>query len=313
MIKGLSITPPILGRISIGRIVETNGRRLPEKDDQFTITSQVQHQDSWIPHPLDAIFREASSGGKLRAIPITLMFSEPELNLRAAYCMFDQQSGRPLCTGNGDVCKRVTATSVSEFPCPTPDVCEMAQGRCKPYGRLNVQIDAADELGSFIFRTAGYNSIRTLTARLHYYQAVSGNLLACLPLELRLRGKSPTQARHDSIYYVDLTIREGTTLESAITTAKQTNRRRLRAGYDQEALNQAARRGFANGGFEESGEEIPALVEEFFINHSEMNGNAGNSSIAKSKTSAKRQGLRGKLIQKAKSLENPSNSKTGED
>jgi len=264
MIKGLSITPPILGRISIGRVVETNGRRLPEKDDQFTITSQVQHQDSWIPHPLDAIFREASSGGKLRAIPITLMFSEPELNLRAAYCMFDQQSGRPLCTGNGEVCKRVTATGISEFPCPTPDVCEMAQGRCKPYGRLNVQIDAADELGSFIFRTAGYNSIRTLTARLHYYQAVSGNLLACLPLELRLRGKSPTQAHHNPIYYVDLTIREGTTLESAITTAKQINRRRLRAGYDQEALNQAARRGFANGGFEDSGEEIPAIVEEFF-------------------------------------------------
>jgi len=42
MIKGLSITPPVLGRISIGRVVERNGKRLPEKDDQFTITSQVQ-------------------------------------------------------------------------------------------------------------------------------------------------------------------------------------------------------------------------------------------------------------------------------
>lgn len=42
MIKGLAITPPILGRISIGRVVEKNGKRLPEKDDQFTITSQIQ-------------------------------------------------------------------------------------------------------------------------------------------------------------------------------------------------------------------------------------------------------------------------------
>jgi hypothetical protein len=42
MIKGLAITPPILGRISIGKIVEKNGKRLPEKDDQFTITSQIQ-------------------------------------------------------------------------------------------------------------------------------------------------------------------------------------------------------------------------------------------------------------------------------
>lgn len=31
MIKGLAITPPILGRISIGRIIEKNSKRLPEK------------------------------------------------------------------------------------------------------------------------------------------------------------------------------------------------------------------------------------------------------------------------------------------
>lgn len=36
MIKGLAITPPIIGRISIGRVVERNGQRLPAKDDQFT-------------------------------------------------------------------------------------------------------------------------------------------------------------------------------------------------------------------------------------------------------------------------------------
>jgi len=42
MIKGLAITPPVLGRISIGRVIEKNGKRLPEKDDQFTITSHSQ-------------------------------------------------------------------------------------------------------------------------------------------------------------------------------------------------------------------------------------------------------------------------------
>ena len=29
MIKGLAITPPVLGRISIGKVVEKNGKRLP--------------------------------------------------------------------------------------------------------------------------------------------------------------------------------------------------------------------------------------------------------------------------------------------
>ena len=48
MIKGLAITPPILGRISIGKMVEKNGKHLPEKDDQFTLTSQIQNKDGWV-------------------------------------------------------------------------------------------------------------------------------------------------------------------------------------------------------------------------------------------------------------------------
>ena len=47
---------------------------------------------------------------------------------------------------------------------------------CKPYGRLNVLIGDDDPLGSFVFRTTGFNSIRTLSARL--VQAISGNRLA---------------------------------------------------------------------------------------------------------------------------------------
>ena len=57
MIKGLAITPPVLGRISIGKIIEKNGKRLPEKDDQFTITSQIQGKEGWVKHPLDEQLR----------------------------------------------------------------------------------------------------------------------------------------------------------------------------------------------------------------------------------------------------------------
>jgi hypothetical protein len=59
MIKGLAITPPILGRIAISRVVEKNGKHLPEKDDQCTITSQVQNRDGWVLHPLDEELRKA--------------------------------------------------------------------------------------------------------------------------------------------------------------------------------------------------------------------------------------------------------------
>ena len=70
MIKGLTITPPILGRISIGHIVEKNSKFLPQKDDQFTITSQIQNKDGWVRHPIDEKLRSNSDNGKLRKIPV---------------------------------------------------------------------------------------------------------------------------------------------------------------------------------------------------------------------------------------------------
>ena len=69
MLKGFAITPPVVGRISIGRVVERNGMRLPEKDDQFTLTSQVQNRDGWLLHPLDESLRQ-QAGGKLRSLPV---------------------------------------------------------------------------------------------------------------------------------------------------------------------------------------------------------------------------------------------------
>lgn len=265
MIKGLAITPPILGRISIGSVVEKNGKRLPVKEDFFTITSQVQGRNGWVNHPLDEELRKKAGADKLRSIPVRVLFNAPELNLRAEYSLFDRQTGRPLCVGNGETCRRFTDSGIQSLPCPSPDGCELAKGgACKPYGRLNVQIGDEDELGSFIFRTTGFNSIRTLAARLSYYQAVSGNLLACLPLELRLRGKSTTMSHRSAIYYVDLTIREGLTLEAAIAQARETDQRRRECGFNQIALDEAAANGFANGAFEESVEETLETLEEFY-------------------------------------------------
>ncbi len=265
MIKGLAITPPVLGRISIGRVIEKNGKRLPEKDDQFTITTQVQVAGAWMLHPHDEELRKNAPNGKLRSIPVRMLFNDPDLNLRAEYSMFDRQTGRPVCVGNGENCRRITAGSVQTLPCPSPDACELAKGgMCKPYGRLNVGIGDDDALGTFIFRTTGFNSIRTLAARLSYYRAVSGNLLACLPLELRLRGKSTTQSHRGAIYYVDLAVREGMTLEDAITEAKALDARRKEAGLDQVALDTAAQAGFGNAAFEFTEEEGPEILEEFY-------------------------------------------------
>ncbi len=93
MIKGLAITPPILGRISIGRVVEKNGKRLPEKDDQFTITSQIQSKEGWVKHPLDEQLRAKAPNQKLRTIPVRMIFNDPESEsyVLSTACLTDRQ------------------------------------------------------------------------------------------------------------------------------------------------------------------------------------------------------------------------------
>lgn len=287
MIKGLAITPPILGRISIGKVVEKNGKRLPEKDDQFTITSQIQSKEGWIKHPLDEQLRSKAPNQKLRTIPVRMIFNDPDLNLRAEYTLFDRQTGRPICVGNGETCQRLTNQGVEQHPCPSPDLCSLAQGgNCKPYGRLHVNLDESDELGTFIFRTTGFNSIRTLAARLNYYHAASNGLLSCLPFQLTLRGKSTTQSYRTPVYYVDLTLREGVNLQQAIQMAKDNDQQSKQSGFNQSALDHTARQGFANAQFEVNSEEGLDLVEEFYSDENQKGDVEQAQSVTTARTKA---------------------------
>ena len=85
------------------------------------------------------------------------------------------------------------------------------------------------------------------------------------------------------IYYVDLTVRSGVSVEDALTEAKRLESDRQEAGFDQVALEMAARQGFSNGAFEESDEEGGAVVEEFYP---EGDGRQGGPGITSEKTVA---------------------------
>jgi hypothetical protein len=266
MIKGLAVTPPVIGRISIGRLVNKNDKWLPEKDDSFTLTTQVQGRDGWLLHPLHQPLADANANGKIRAIPIHVLFNDSDLNLRAEYSAFDRQTGRPLCVGNGEQARRIGDDGLQELACDGPERCAFAKAHaCKLYGRFNVQVEGQqDALGSFIFRTTGYNSVRTLAARLKYFEAVCGGNTRHLPLLLRLRAKSTTQSRRAPVYYVDLTLRDGDSLAEAVATARAEAQQWRDAGIDSAQLEAAARQLLANGQFEDSVEEAPLVLEEFY-------------------------------------------------
>ena len=116
-------------------------------------------------------------------------------------------------------------------------------------------------MASFIFRTTGFNSIRTLAARLSYWNAVSHGAAKHLPLSLKLRAKSTTQSHRAPIYYVDLTLREGVDSNEALGQATIQGKEHTEEDH---ALEAAARLGFSNGILEETEEEREAVLEEFF-------------------------------------------------
>jgi len=88
------------------------------------------------------------------------------------------------------------------------------------------------------------------------------------------------------------------TIEDAFAQARQLNERRQSGGYEQAALDVVAREGLSNGAFEDSEEERPEIVEEFFT---ETNMGTGNSSTKKHKE--EKVGLREKLNAKVANVE----------
>ena len=66
------------------------------------------------------------------------------------------------------------------------------------------------------------------------------------------------------VYYVDLTLRDGIHLQEAIQTAKEIDQQSKQAGFNQNALDQMARQGFANARFEVNSDEGLDVVDEFY-------------------------------------------------
>ena len=79
-----------------------------------------------------------------------------------------------------------------------------------------------------------------------------------------MRGKSTRQSRGTPIFYADITLREGMSMEETLAAAKQLDEQRQHSGFNQDALDLIAREALSNGAFEEDEDDISAVVEEFY-------------------------------------------------
>ena len=173
------------GKIKIGRkAARTDETRMgpPQKLDHFVVTTMVREKDGNFARD-DAFHRAA--GDKPRALPVRLLFDEPEQNLQTRYAAYQ---GRKLwCAGDGETAYREDQGQ-RRCPCPNRDPgYEPAKGEgpvCKLNARLVVQLETGRVGGVHVFRTTSYNSVSRLFHSMERLRAVTGGRLADIPLQL---------------------------------------------------------------------------------------------------------------------------------
>lgn len=267
-IKNFAYTIPTVGRITIGERVEHNGQRLPHKLNHFKITGHHQRDGRFVEHPAHSVVaaQTGQDKDKVTWIPIKLMFDDPELSVRERYEAFSPD-GRMLCAGDGETARRRQGAEVEQVLCAGADHCAYAKmARCKLMTRLNVQLNVpaggtytADPLSTFILRSSGFNTARTIRAKLTSLAAILGGRLTGVPLELRLRQKSSAASYQSIFYYVDIV--PATDLISCAQLAKKHADDMLNAGLDQAAFEAAVKEGLANGPFEDTSEDFLEAAE----------------------------------------------------
>jgi hypothetical protein len=251
IIRGVTLTPPVIGRIAAGHTIVKGDKAFPVKDDHFSITTLVQDGKTrvWEEHPL----QKTLAGGKekLRAIPVRIAYDDVNLNLNNRFSVFDPQKGRPLCVGNGDCARRVSEGGIKDIDCPRPESCEFGQRmRCKNFSRAYFRIEGQeDELGAFILRTASFNSLDRLGSRLNQLSGLTGGKIAHMPMLLVLMSKTTAQSFRTPIYFSDLVTRPGMSLMDAVDEARKYHETLSRAGLSLEGLEEALRAGLANSDF----------------------------------------------------------------
>ena len=208
MLKGLALRHRSLAGFPSEKWWRRNGKRLPEKDDEFTVTSQVQSLGNWVNHPLDETLRK-TPGSKLRNIPVRLLFDDPDLNLRANYSLFDRTTGRPMCVGNGETCRRRTSDGVQTLPCPSPDsLCAGVRWSVQTLWSAERSPSATTiRWAAFVFRTTGYQQHPDPVGAAAVFPCGVGRRAVHPAAGTSAAREIDASGHRAAIYYVDLTVR----------------------------------------------------------------------------------------------------------
>lgn len=203
LVKGLTPRLPERGKIKIGikgqwiESKEGNSFQPPKKLDHFIITKTVRGEDKLANFVEDTALMTLLKGeyadpdGKLRRIPIRLLFNDIGLNVQTRYAAY---KGRKtlLCSGDGKSATKNDGkggfTEV-ECPCKHKDPVYQAEHpketKCKLTTRFQCEIVGCEEVGGvFIFRSTSYNIGVELPSSIAYIDTLTTGVLIGLDLTL---------------------------------------------------------------------------------------------------------------------------------
>lgn len=267
LLGGMTYLTPVIGTIRIGSVEDRLGIKLPVPDDEFSVHARFRDDaGKWVEHAEHSKLKETGDNlvnGKLRRIPVRLVYDSPNLNMGEQYAAFTS-NGRPACVGNGCTARQATPAGVVEVACPGSDACVFGleeEHRCGTFTRAIFHLEGQAEAdGVFIFRTGSYNSVNDMRFRLETLYAGFGKKLAGLPMWLTMRLKSTAQSSGHPFFYVSLEPRFAS-LKEASAAIKERSSAEEEAGFNRQAYEAAAALLLANGAFAEHSEDTGEFEE----------------------------------------------------
>lgn len=195
MLKNLTPRMAERGKIKIGMkgpVRKSSGDKEfqpPQKLDHFVVTTLERGSDGNFVK--DAAIHKLLGDDRPRRIPVRLLFNDIEMNFMSRYACF---VGRTMwCAGDGETASRVAKDGGREqvrCPCLRIEQGYTGKDKCKVNGALSVIIDGVSGVGNvWTFRTTSWNSVQNLMSAMAQIKALSGGVLAGLPLDLVLAPK----------------------------------------------------------------------------------------------------------------------------
>ena len=214
---------------------------------------------------LELMRKLAPQGGKLKELPVMLLYNDPDINFQTRYACYT--GNRLWCCGDGEGAQRLGENGKYQaVPCSCLRLEANYGGkdRCKPNGTLQVLLQGVDRIGGvWKFRTTSWNSVNSIMSSLKLIQAITGGVLAGIPLKLVLSPKTvtvPGSGQNMVVYIVSLEF-PGTEQELAKIGYDIAKRRAdHRAKMDQ--IEAEARKALEH--LEETPEEMREVQEEFY-------------------------------------------------